>query len=496
MGTKERALKVNSGMMNAPRETLTDSLRTALEKGLLASWLPRQRWFRSKARAVASVAIEAAIPVTSDATFCAVRVDFMRGDAERYAVPLQLVSSGRRSEYPEGALAGEAPDGRLFVDACHDATFRAAWLDIAAGRFEASGTGGLLRGRPDGSGAFADTERAGKSRLYAGEQSNTSFNFDERVVVKLFRRFESGIHPEPEMLRFLRHAGYRDAPVFLASLEWAPDAAADAGGTESAREAVTLAVAQEFVRDAELAWEFWVRELEVALRADSVPPALLQSAAMLGASVGALHATLASRPDDPDFAPEPLMATDLDAARAGSLARLDTAAGVLEKTVAARLRERLRRVAAAGAKIRVHGDLHLGQILLAESGPRLLDFEGEPGRPLAEARRKASPLRDVAGMLRSFHYAAHVALRNAHAAIPEDRADAFARSLGEAFRHAWHKAIASARLFSEGAFEASETLDLLNFFILEKALYELEYERNNRPDWVEIPRRGLRILAG
>jgi maltose alpha-D-glucosyltransferase/alpha-amylase len=219
----------------------------------------------------------------------------------------------------------------------------------------------------------------------------------------------------------------------------------------------------------------------------------------LGGRVGELHAALAARPEDPDFAREPLAGSDLAAARTGSLGRLADAAGALGPETAARLREKLRVAAPVGAKIRVHGDLHLGQVLLAADGPRILDFEGEPGRPLEEARRKASPLKDAAGMLRSFHYAAHSAARALAARgagdVDSGRAEAFADALGAAFRDAWFRAVEPARLFPPRAGDNAEVLALLNFFILEKALYELEYERNNRPDWVAIPLAGLRALA-
>ncbi|HEX2612871.1 MAG TPA: phosphotransferase [Fibrobacteria bacterium] len=474
--------------MEPPDGSLPEPLRIALENRLLPAWLPARRWWRAKSRTLVSVAIEAAIPIRADTIFLIVRAAFKQGESERYAVPILLALQGRKFEFPETAVIGAAPDGRLIADACHDPAFRAALLDLLAGKTEAEGFGGILRGHPDRSRDFAGLagdQQAKASRLYAGEQSNTSFSFDEKVSVKLYRRFEGGIHPEPEMLRALRRAGYHGAPLFLSTLEWVPKSGLG----------VTLALAQEFLRDAKDAWAFAVDALTNSLREERLPDALTRWAATLGARVGELHAALASRPDDPDFAPEPLTDSDLAAARAGSLSRLAAGAEVLGSETTARLREKLQVAAPAGAKIRVHGDLHLGQVLLAEGGPRLLDFEGEPGRPLAEARRKASPLRDAAGMLRSFHYAAHSAARAEGNADAGGRAEAFADMLGATFRQAYFRAVESARLFPPQAGDDAEVLALLNFFILEKALYELEYERNNRPDWVAIPLGGLKALA-
>ncbi len=474
---------------------LSETDRKALETRLLPAWLPARRWWRSKSRALRTLSIEAAIPVTRRAIFCVVHAGFDRGEPELYAVPLSLASPEGAQEFPGDAVAGALGDGNLVLDACHDPDFRAAMLELLAGKADAKGDGGLLRGRPEFSGDFAGPNGAGThpvTRLYAGEQSNTSFSYDGRIAVKLYRRFETGIHPEPEMLRFLRRAGYRGAPAFLSALEWVP-----ADGSQPR----TLALAQEFVRDARDAWAHAVGELRRAPGEGALPESLTRLAATLGGRVGELHAALASRRGDPDFAPEPLTGADLAHARASSLKRLEEAARLLPGGMAANLRAKLHGTPAFGSKIRVHGDLHLGQILLTEKGPLLLDFEGEPGRPLAEARRKASPLRDAAGMLRSFHYAAHVAAREASGGeTPGARAEAFAddlaSSLSDAFLATYFESAAASGVFPERAGDRPEIRALLSFFVLEKALYELEYERNNRPGWIDIPVRGLGRIAG
>jgi maltose alpha-D-glucosyltransferase/alpha-amylase len=331
------------------------------------------------------------------------------------------------------------------------------------------------------------------SKLFAGEQSNTSFSVGNTLAVKLYRRLEPGVHPEPEMLRFLRErTDCRSVPAFVSTLEWIPG---DGGP------ALTVALAQEFVAGA-AAWDFALERLGKVLRSPGtdIPGELTAWATQLGACVGELHTALASRPDDPaesNFAPQPLTAADLDAARAGNTRRMEAGAEALGEATHARLRERNLHAAPVGSKIRTHGDLHLGQILTTGGDARILDFEGEPGHALAEARTKQSPWRDVAGMLRSFEYAAHVGARGAaHVADPaadgaEEGADR-AHRLSAAFLSGY-RGIPGGMQSGDPPRPATGLNEegLLPLFMLEKAAYELEYECNNRPAWAHIPLRGL-----
>jgi maltose alpha-D-glucosyltransferase/alpha-amylase len=548
------------GPINIRTEILDDlrngTLRSTLERYILPAWLPRQRWFRAKSRAIATVSIESAVSLEGGTVFSILRVDFADNltddpheDFERYALPLALVSGDVAADIPETSRIGPVPTAqgnRLLIDGCWDAGFRTQLLRILSGvasdkhenarkdeNREAPSGSGILRGLPahgEDPGPWVYSDHL-SSRVLAAEQSNTSFVYASRIpgapgiFVKLYRRLEGGIHPEPEMLRFLReHTDYRGVPAFLSALEWT------SGGTDDAGSA-TVALAQEFVPGAANAWEYALEALRPLLQdpAAPVPEALTAWAALLGRRVGALHVALASPRDVPGFAPESLSPPDLERIRSGVRAQWDKAIPALaslstrtrertseETALLARtvLKHRARLDALLGAgdlpdgkengqgeeravKTRTHGDLHLGQILVTREDIRILDFEGEPGRSLAEARAKQSPLRDVAGMLRSFHYAAHVAARDAGAPSGNEGEDSRAEVLSGVLGAAFLAGYFGARDGSAGPRESPRARNtLLDLFTLEKTVYEFRYECDNRPDWVDIPLHGLlRILT-
>jgi maltose alpha-D-glucosyltransferase/alpha-amylase len=505
--------------MNTLAELLDGPLGSHLEREVLPAWLPRRRWFRSKARSLKTVTLEARLPLgeSGDIVFCVLRVAFDEGPVERYALPLALITPDPAASLPEDAVLTPVPTAagtRALIDACWNTEFRAHLFDLLSGTREFQNKIGTLRGLPSSSAVIPGTDRD-TSALLSAEQSNTSFVYGGKTFVKLYRRLEEGVHPEPEMLRFLReHTDYRGVPAFLSALAWTPARGEKNRNTVAA--SVTVALAQEFVPGGVNAWDFAVE----TLRANRTPPAaFLAWVTLLGRRIAALHAALASRPDLPAFAPEPLTAADIEAARSRARASLDAALTVLAggmkglspetaalaRTVLdnrARLENLLRAAgsdagshtgsdSAAGMKIRTHGDLHLGQVLTAGGDIRILDFEGEPGRALAEARAKQFPWRDVAGMLRSFHYAAHVAAHSGGERA-EGRADLRADSLTAAFLSGYRdpQAVSQGRdLLRPAAGQKGE--DLLPLFMLEKAAYELLYECNNRPTWAHIPLRGL-----
>jgi maltose alpha-D-glucosyltransferase/alpha-amylase len=276
-----------------------------------------------------------------------------------------------------------------------------------------------------------------------------------------------------------------------------------------AGEPATLAVLQEFVPNTGDGWTHVVSTLAGRGAAiEQHPDPLLDHVGRLGAITGRLHAALASDDRDPDFRPEPidrgdverwsgeigreLAAPELQAALAhGSLD--EPGAGALARTLAG-----LDVLAGATVKTRVHGDYHLGQVLRTPDGFVIIDFEGEPARPLSERRRKQSPLRDVAGMLRSLDYAAHsVAFGRPEA----ERAAALA-ALGtwesrarEAFLAGYHDAVAESRVVLAPT-PVPALRDACAPFELQKAAYEFRYERDNRPDWVAIPLAGIRRILG
>jgi trehalose synthase-fused probable maltokinase len=312
------------------------------------------------------------------------------------------------------------------------------------------------------------------------EQSNTSIVFDDELVLKAFRRVEAGDNPELEMLRFLSHRGFAHI--------------AELGGWyqyEGELMDATFGVVQRFVPNAHDGWELALDELE------EDPERFVTRLRELGAVIGRMHTVLASDPTDPAFAPEEpsdeslaLLTATIDE----EIERLFLELPEIEAVApiaghAAEVRDRLQLLSHVGARgrlIRTHGDLHLGQTMLARpphDGWVVLDFEGEPARPLLERRRKRSPLRDVAGMLRSFAYAASASELQRGRPAPEG----WEERARESFLAGYLEAVDLA-LMPPG--EAA-TRTMLSIFELEKAVYELRYELNNRPDWVSIPVAGI-----
>jgi maltokinase len=318
-------------------------------------------------------------------------------------------------------------------------------------------------------------------RPMGAEQSNSSLVFDEALALKLYRRVEAGVNPELELLRFLTDRGFDSVPALAGWYEY----------TGRLMEA-TLGVMQEFLPGARDGWELALDELSTE------PEAFLERVRALGEVTGRLHTALGSDASNPAFAPDEPSAESLGLLTATideEIERifLDLPGDEPVEPIAGRgedVREQLRlltHVGSRGKLIRTHGDYHLGQTILAPRGWVVLDFEGEPARALTERRRKRSPLRDVAGMMRSFAYAASASEILRGVVPPEGWEDRARDEFLDAYLDATDPALLPA---SRHGVE-----QLLSVFELEKAVYELRYELNNRPDWVRIPVAGiLRLL--
>ena len=404
----------------------------------LAEWIVRQRWFASKAREIAGLNVLEHVELSDDPALALELVEarFQAGTHELY----QLLPGEPGAVEVLGELMGNEV-------AVNGVSFH----------------GGVTPG--------------GEIRPMGAEQSNSSVVFGEELVLKVFRRLEPGVNPELEMLRFLSEREF-------------PNIAALAGWYEYSGERMhaTLGILQEFVGQARDGWMFALDD----------PNGLASRIADLGRATGAMHSVLASDCEDPAFAPEDpsqealsLLTATIDEQIERVFVDLPQDNPALEP-IAGRseeVRERLQlmsHVGVGGRLIRHHGDYHLGQTLLADGRWIILDFEGEPARALLERRRKRSPLRDVAGMLRSFAYAASASELLRGVPAPEGW-EAQAR---EDFLEAYLAAV-EPTLLPPGR---PATDKLLAIFELEKAVYELRYELNNRPDWVSIPVAGIARL--
>jgi maltokinase len=331
---------------------------------------------------------------------------------------------------------------------------------------------------------FRTTSRAESAvenvRPMGAEQSNTSLVFDEEVVLKAYRRVEAGVNPELELLRFLTDVGFPSVPALEGWIAYV--------GTPLE---ATLAIAQDFVSSGGDGWELALRALSAGEGDDFVEQLVL-----LGETTGQMHTALASHPADSAFAPEEPSAEALGLLTASvdeeieelfaalpNLPELEPIAGRGEE-----VREQLRgmtHVGAVGKVIRTHGDYHLGQAIWSGEGWVILDFEGEPARSVVERRRKRSALRDVAGMLRSFAYAASAAELERDVEPPEG----WEERARDAFLSGYLSEVDANLIPSGSSFDR-----LLAVFELEKAVYELRYELDNRPGWVRIPVAGIMRL--
>lgn len=418
----------------------------------LVAWLPEQRWFRAKGRAIAGVATVDRAPA-GPAELSVLEVSYRDGGApDRYLVPL---ADGH--EPREGAGAWSA----LATTIVRGATLhgeRGAFVGHATEAAEA------LAG---------DARNLGERRLGV-EQSNTSVVVGERLILKLYRRLEPGENPDVEIGTFLTDAGFVDTPAVAGSLTY----------RSSDGQTAAAAMLQELVVGARDAWGAMLEALS-ADRARAV-----EMAASIGRVTARLHAALASRPDDSAFPWRTATVAETASWRASAEGQLSEAIGAVSGPVHARLVEIAPAIRAGFADAfgaatgetrigRMHGDYHLGQLLVRpDGGFSVIDFEGEPARPLEERRRPSSPLRDVAGMLRSLDYAARTVEGDPSAA------------------HSALRAIRDAFLAAYGERTASEAA-LLDAFELEKACYEVRYEARNRPDWVWLPMGALeRLVAG
>ncbi len=543
------------------QRVLRGPARRTLERSL-PGMLATRRWFGGKAKPIRSVTIGDVFSLDGgDAgkNYCLamLRVEYVDADPETYLLPLAF-AEGERAEwlFHDGADSpiarveitqdGATRTGVLY-DAFSDEAFGAMLLDTIAGRRRMNGGEAKLQGHPARNfrslrGAVDEPLPARTLRL---EQSNSSVVYGDRLLLKMFRRLDEGINPDLEVGGFLTdRARFPHAPPVAGSIEYL-----DADGKTG-----TVAILQGFVRNEGDAWTYTLSAVhryfdevltEPSLRRagpdvltsdrmlhwldHDIPDAAQarcggyqESAALLGQRTAELHLALASEASDPDFAPEPFSehyqrslyqgmrsltrhTFRLLRARLEELpedAREDAQTVLLLEQEIVEWFQRVAGQKLSGARIRCHGDFHLGQVLFTGKDFVIIDFEGEPQKRISERRIKRSPLRDVAGMLRSFDYAAQSVLWNhVNGMLSKEEMPVFQRwsqywSLwtGVRFLKSYFERLGDAAFVPD---TRAETALLLETFLLEKAIYEIGYELNNRPAWVRVPIQGMvRILQG
>jgi maltose alpha-D-glucosyltransferase / alpha-amylase len=485
----------------------------------LKDFLAGQRWFAAKAHSIDLVEVEDWAVLTPDAPILLL---LLRVDGERYYTPLAIGAAG---EIAAGDVAGRL-EGRALIDAHAEPSFGRQLLAAIASERQLPGRAGRFACHALPSHATATMDEAVSVRRISGEQSNTSIVFDRERILKSIRRPQGGINPELEVLHFLTsRTRFSHVPRLAGWIEYLGPSG----------QVATLGLLQDFIENAGDGWRHTLATLEDLCEAlqrivgdgdgeqaddriASIAGPLTRDIRELGAITGGLHAALASDPLLPAFSPEPVTHEDVGRwcsriARELEALVSDTTSIPAESFAGLHvIREALRRASghideavghvgllgsARTHKIRCHGDYHLGQVLKTDDGFAILDFEGEPARPLEERRAKQPPLRDVAGMLRSLNYAVHATVGRR----PPEARERTLRWLGS-----WEQLARRAFLDGYGAAVAESPVRLVPkseeelaracaVFELEKACYELRYELNNRPGWASIPAGGiLRIL--
>lgn len=482
------------------QNAITGAAAELLQETFLPKFLQTQRWFGAKSRTIKSVSITDSIPLDSlEAAILMLRIDYVESESDRYTLPVAYIAGEHaddlRTDSPQsiiasaqmGAAAGALVDG-LYIEEVRQELLRTVASEVSV----ATAAGGTFTGKR--SAAFAELRGEGDipSRRGSAEQSNSSLLYNGKLILKVFRRLQEGENPDAEIGRFLTEtADFEHIAPFAGELLYTPS-----DGSEPS----TLGLLQGLVANEGDGWEWTLQQIKhypngVAY-ADAVD--------LLGQRTGEMHNALATRTDNPAFACDGTDSSSLERDAARLEAQIHSAIDALKHQftklpdaillpVAAlisrrndmlQLADSLRRLqgSEAGIRIRIHGDYHLGQVLRTTNDFVLLDFEGEPARSLEERRLKQSPLRDVAGMLRSFSYAAAAGFGTE----PSEARDDWEHHAVDAFMEGYRAATSDSPRGSETA-EAV----LLRAYLLEKALYEIIYEVNNRPDWIAIPLAGI-----
>lgn len=512
---------------------------------LLPAFLMASRWFGGKAKTIRSARLADVLETNGrDGAMVLglIDVSYREGGTETYTLPITAAFDNEadhiQRDHPQSVIGAVAvlEGGKKAVGILYDALWNAncaSSLLLAMGRHaQCRGSSGTLVGSAtelfDEAAIYAS---AGCSTVLKGEQSNTSVKFGDGVMMKLYRRVEHGMNPELEIGRMLTARHFSHSPSLIGALEY----------VQEQIEPMTLAVAQTFIANRGNAWDYTLMQLSHALHrtltltpnagesktgeqegSNQESPAsdlLLDyrdSAHVLGQRTGELHMALGKPSDMPAFAPEACSSSYVQSRvqamqqaarqalallrrRLPSLSTTDQeqAEQVLDQEPA--LLDRLgifAQTPLSAMRIRCHGDYHLGQVLYTGSDFVIIDFEGEPARPLAERRTKSLPMVDLAGMIRSFHYAAHMALRTvqSHALDAPASSDVvpwveqWYRAARTAFLKGYRSSTGAAKILPQSHQEFNLLLDV---HILDKAFYELTYELNNRPDWVGLPLTGL-----
>ena len=489
--------------------------RAVLEREILPAYLAKRRWFAMKDQALKSVRIALMTRVPAeDAVLLEIETQTSSGTA-RWLLPLGIVWDDTTAPPLPTQLAlarvRRGPKVGLLTDAFALAAFPLTVLAGLAQKDIIAIDRGMIRFEPTSRMAEIHVPEGVEMQWISAEQSNSSVIVGNVAIIKMFRRVTDGPHPEAEMGRFLTENGFTNTPALLGEV-----VRIDPDGMRHA-----LAIAQAFVRNQGDAWT-WTMDLllrglsditsgDESVAADAASHAdYVRFAALLGQRLGEMHRVLAKPVSNPAFAPvtgSTETATNL-AIRVQE--QLEAAYRSFDRAEASAENDRHTMLGAQAALFsklpvlagqidgatltRIHGDLHLGQLLVCNGDIIIIDFEGEPAKPVEARRSKDHPLRDVAGVIRSFDYAAAVVKRrsqSSHAHLPDEQVNAFLDSFVERATNSFLSGYRHALAAGGHEPSAEVNMELLDLFLIEKAAYEVVYEAANRPGWIDVPLHGL-----
>ncbi len=531
---------------------LFESVKKRLETLVLPKYLKRCRWFRSKARDIRRVAYYDGFDLAKDGPLRKValfEIDYSDGNPEKYFIPVFYESGDAAAKikeaYPFSVMAHvkkESGEEGVLFDGTVSHELHTGLLDMVAKKKRFRSERGYLSAVQDRMfwPVIGENGMSMPSALLGAEQSNTTVAYDKAFIMKIYRKSEQGMSTDVEIQKML--AGrFKNTPGLAGYIEY----------DEEGKETSSFAKIEAYTANESDAWKYafdhvlkyyervMSKKDELAgMQAAAAAPAdekalaeketlfkyltgefFISMICQLARRIGEMHAALASISGSPEFTPENFsllyqrsVFQSMKNLLNNTFRLVEKKAGKLDDPVKAKIKEVLGlkdKIAAAMAKItlkkydimkiRIHGDMHLGQVLFTGNDFHIIDFEGEPARPVSERKLKRSPLRDVAGMLRSFHYAAHAAMQKHPAVRPEDMlflepwAEEWCRFVSGKFKEAYFESVKGLNFVPAGE---ADLRTLLDAFVLDKAVYEIGYEINNRPEWISIPLSGIKDIIG
>lgn len=518
-------------------------------QNLLMNYMHKSRWFRGKAKIIKSVKIKDIIPLNEEqlkSYIFIIETNYVEGKNEQYVIPLSLgigeETADIKNKCQEALVAYAEVDGHegVLYDGSYNKNIRDLFFRLIYQKAKAKNKTASIAGVPGRkmNSKVNKNELPLPSRVLLAEQSNTSVLYDNRFFFKLYRSPEEGNNPELEIIRTLtENTSFRNFPTFAGALEYRKINAENSA----------LGILVDFVPNEGNAWEFTQSAIEhyfdriisdkAALTAEIkdentdvvelfgeekmkelLGPFFIEMIQLLGQRTAELHLALASVKNKKEFTPEPfsvlyqkslyqsfrtLIKRTVNQMKASKKKLNDEQKALIDDIVKneglllSTIKYTLEKKKIHTSKIRVHGDYHLGQVLFTGKDFMIIDFEGEPTRSLTARKLKHCPLKDVAGMLRSFHYAIYMSQLEHKSKIPGDVdflkpwLDAWYEIVQNTFLDSYLKTAGNASFIPE---EERQINDLLSVYTIEKAIYEADYEVNNRPDWLHIPLNGLKKI--